>query len=42
MTIGTYSGLHPAIVQLIAIFSMVAIPLRGGTTPITSRGSRPR
>ena len=41
-TIGTTSGLQPAITQLMAIVSMVATPSRGWITPITSAGSRLR
>ena len=37
---GKYSGRQPAITALTAIFSMVASPWRGGSTPTTSRGSR--
>ncbi len=40
--IGRYSGLQPAMTALMAIFSMVAMPSPGGTTPTTSLGARPR
>ncbi len=40
ITTGRYSGLHPAITALIAIFSTVAMPMFGGTVAITSCGSR--
>ena len=35
-----YSGLHPAMTPLMAIFSTVACAQRGGTEPITSSGLR--
>ena len=41
MRTGRYSGLHPAITALMAIFSTVAIPRRGSTSAITSSGARP-
>ena len=40
ITTGRYSGLHPAMTALAAIFSMVAGPMFGGSAAITSRGSR--
>ena len=40
MMTGKYSGLHPAITALIAIFSTVASPMFGGTVAMTSWGLR--
>jgi len=40
MTTGRYSGRQPAITVLTAIRSTVASPCRGGSTAISSRGSR--
>src|SRR5437763_1351220 len=37
---GRYSGWQPAITALAAIFSTVASPCRGGSTPTISRASR--
>ncbi len=44
VTPGPGSGLdvNSIITQLMAIFSMVATPFLGATTPTTSWGSRPR
>ena len=39
-TTGKYSGRQPAMTALAAMRSTVASPWRGGSTPITSRGSR--
>ena len=39
-TTGRYSGLHPAMTALAAIFSIVAGPMFGGSAAMTSRGSR--
>src|SRR5215472_2005468 len=40
MTTGRYSGKHPAMTALMAIFSMVAGAHLGGIGPMTSCGSR--
>ena len=41
MITGMYSGLHPAMIALTAMASIVASPLRGGMMPITSSAARP-